>query len=273
MNPFEDLTIQPSYGKNQALLKWRVAPGFDTGDFYVYRSLDGLSGWTLLNEEPVNRCEYADNTFVIHGRVDVPHYRLLLEFQGKEYESPIVGLHDKLSRNQYNGARRIMQLEFLRMFNGNGTPMLLYKPLRSGVRNPNVIAETGQIVGLRATDPATDCYGQTFVGGFEAPIPTFVELMEFSDVTHSEDPQGTEENDDLEVEGRILPFPFIGIDDLLINPATDNRYGVVKISQTFCFKGCISAAVAHKISLRVLRREDPRYRVPVPFPIPTISRI
>lgn len=269
MQPFVDIAIQPSYGKRQSLLNWRVLPGFETGDFYVYRSPDGVSDWVLLNEDPVRGLAYADNDFVIHGRINVPHYRLLLEHQGVSYDSPIVGLHDNITRGQYNGARRIMQLEFRRMKH-NGLCLLLYKPLQRGIPNPDIVADTGQIVGMRKPDPATDSYGQQFVGGFEAPIPTLVEFMSFSEVSHTEAPDATDDSDERIIGARILPYPFIGVDDLLVDTRTDNRYGVAKIDEPFCVRGMPALTIGYQITLKILRREDPRYRVPVPFPAPSL---
>jgi len=152
MSAFIDITIFPAYGKQEAVIRWKVQEQYEDGVFFIYRSNTGVAPWVLLNPEGTVGDEYIDTTLKPDNRTDITHYRILLEHTDGEFDSPVVGIYDKLTRREYAGARRIQTLEFKRMQVSDGLPMFLYKPLRRGTPCPHADAETGQLT-------AEDCKG------------------------------------------------------------------------------------------------------------------
>ena len=271
MNPFVNVQVQPAYGKRTAFVTWVLQAGFDQGDIYVYRSPNGVSDWTLLNEDPVRGLNhFEDAVFVVENRIQLTHYRLVLELNGQEYLSPVIGMLGKLTRNDYAGARLMMSLELQRMRKGNGIQMLLFIPLTTGVPGPGVEdPRTNQQFNVATPSPDADCYGQRFVGGFAKPVSTWVELMDIGVLDIKEDARDNDNEDEQTLAARVLAFPRPRRDYMLVHVETDNRYviggaegqdsGIVK---PYYFKGVVP--IAYDVKMQLLMRSDPRYRVPIP---------
>ena len=73
--------------------------------------------------------------------------------------------------------------------------------------------------------------------------------------------EGTGSVDDRQVKARVLAFPLLKREDLIVHPATDNRYGVNDL-EVFYFKGLVPIAI--NVNMELLSRDDARYRLPVP---------
>jgi len=259
MQPFIDIAVRPAYGKHLAVVTWNVQHRFLDGDFFVWRSVNGHKGWELLNEEPVHGTVFSD--LKAH---DNAFYRILLEHRGESYDSPIIGLYDKLTRDEYRAVRKMMNIEYETMVTGRqGIRMLLYTPLTSGVLAPGVDPHTKQrfSTGL-PEDPELDSYGELYVGGFAAPLVTYVKLSQVSPYTHSDAEDKSATTTDQDFAARFLAFPIPSRGDLLIHPETDKRYAVGETTQGYYFRGVIPTAFDVKLSCLYL--SDPRYRVPVP---------
>ena len=67
----------------------------------------GVAPLTLVNETPVYLFCRIKNMFVDGD----PYYRVLMIWNGQEFDSPVIGTFDKLSKSQYYGVSRMMQLE------------------------------------------------------------------------------------------------------------------------------------------------------------------
>lgn len=261
---FTQMMVQPSYGRHRCLVRWKIRPGLEKADFFVYKSKDGTPGsWELLNEAPVRGAmSYEDDLMIAGQKLVSFYYRVLAEFDGKEYDSPIVGTFEKLPVDEYKGAHRLIQLEYMRMSTGrNGVQVLHYKPKTLGTPCPSMDPDTKQLFENNDPnqDPALDCYGQRFIGGYNPPVQTWMEFQNVGPMTASDSDNLPAEARDVKV--RMLAFPEPGPEDLIIHPATDNRYLVDNITQGFYFRGL--TAIAYETSLKLLHRKDPRYRVPV----------
>jgi hypothetical protein len=261
MNPFLDITLSPTYGKFETVVKWTVLGDYADGDFYIYKSEHGKQPWTLLNEDAVQGNMFVDTNFTPSNRNDVTHYRILLEKGDQSYDSPVVGLFDKLTRSEYKMARYMILQEYSRMKLGNGIQVMLFKPLTRGIPCGSVDEDTKQKIGVDCKDPENDCYGQRFKGGFNTGTQTWMELRDIGTISYIDAPDGTGVDDTRVFQVTSLPFPMPSRGDLIVHPATDNRFAVGDV-KPHSFKGVVPINVI--ITLTLLHRKDPRYRLPVP---------
>lgn len=260
MNPFVDIAVRPAYAEHRAVVTWKVQDQFQDGDFYVYKSPDGNHEWDLINEEPCRTGALSDPT-----ANDDAFYRILLEHKGESYDSPIVGIYDKLTQAEYRAVRKMMNVEYNNMTRGRkGLRMLLYSPLLTGVLAPGTDPQTGQrfSTGLPES-PELDSYGELFVGGFASPVITYVKFAVMAQMTVSDAPDKTSTTVERDITARMLAFPIPARGDLLVHPETDNRYVIGESVNGYYFRGTVPTAFDMKLSF--LYRTDPRYRVPVPI--------
>lgn len=259
MDPFVDITVHPAYAKHLTVVSWKVQDAFQDGDFYIFKSPNGNRGWELLNESPVQGSSFSDP----HSN-DTAFYRILLEHRGVSFDSPIVGVYDKLTLAEYRACRKMMNLEYNNMTKGRqGLRMLLYSPLKTGKLAPDVDPQTGQRFGSGLpVPPELESYGERFIGGFTAPVVTYVKLSVMAQLTVSDDPGKMTTTVERDFQARILAFPTPMRGDLLVHPPTDNRYAIGETTNGYYFRGIIPTAF--DIKMNWLYRTDPRYRVPVP---------
>jgi hypothetical protein len=260
MDPFLDLTVAPAYGKNSCVVRWQLARGFSVGDVYVYRSEDGMTGWDLLNPAtPVRGMSYFEDTdFVVRDLLTTPHYRLLLEYGGKSYDSPIVGIFEKLNRKEFGIVRRILQLELKAMREGRqGNEVRILSPL---TRGPT----------CRCVDPTTKqssqaslcpyCYGTRIEGGFGSAVTTWMRFIDENPLSRVDDPTGKHAVDQNTVKCRALTIPGLITGDLVVHAPTDLRMAVVSAEVEY-FRGLVPIVCSP--SMVVLPRSDIRYQVPL----------
>ena len=259
MDPFVDLAVRPAYAQHRAVVTWKVQDQFQDGDFYVFKSPDGNHEWDIINEEPCHAGALSDPK--VH---DSAFYRVLLEHKGVSYDSPIVGLYDKLTRAEYQAVRKMMNVEYNNMVRGRqGIRMLLFTPLKTGVLAPGTDPQTGQRFSTGLPDaPELDSFGELFVGGYASPVLTYVKFSAMAQMTMSDDPEKMSTTIEREITGRMLSFPIPNRGDLLVHPETDNRYVLGESVTGYYFRGSVPMAFDMKLSF--LYRTDPRYRVPVP---------
>ena len=267
---FIDISVQPSYGRGTVLVSWVVADAFRDGLFFVYKSCSGEAPWQLLNPTedgvglPLRGVFSIEDRHTQHDLALVPHYRLFMVHTGEEHDSAVVGAYDRLFRSQYAGVHRIMTQELQRMKH-NGIRMWHCIPLTSGEPNPRFDADTKQELSVDCPDAGDPSYGLPFKGGYGPPSLTFVEKGQ-TVRQKQDDAEGAGTEELVQCPARLPAFPQPARGHLLIHPATDERW-VVSASaiQPFLFKGV--AAIAYQVTLQLLRRSDPRYRIPLP-PLP-----
>lgn len=259
--PFLDLVVQPSYGSRNVLLSWTVSSCFPSLKYLVFRSVhNGAPPWELITEDYILTTQFIDEAFVVDNRMQQVHYRLsAIDSDGNEYDSPIVGMFDRLTRSEYGAIHKIMLQEYKRMRSGNGLRVFHYSPLLEGEPNEAYDPETGQ--QLIATCPDDGSYGLPFKGGYGPPVQTWVELMKVGPEINSDKPDGKGAITQYNLQARMLAFPKPMLNHLIIHPTTDNRYAVGEQVQPYLFKGLVP--IAYDVTLQLLSRNDPRYKVPV----------
>jgi hypothetical protein len=272
MNPFVSLNVQPSYGNTDVLVSWQVLPGYEDALFFLYKSYTGEAPWTLLNEVTpegdvvaINGTSFVDSEFIIENRVTDTHYRMLLRMgdeNGTEYESPVVSMFGKLTRRQWGGTCKMLRREHLRMSSGNGVEVLHYIPLNSGELNPHYDPDTGQHLSPDCLNDPSDSYGLKYKGGYAAPKQTFIEFADVGPIVFQDRDDGMGHDDPIRVQARMLAHPRPNRGHLIVHTASDNRYVVGDTIKGYYFRGIV--AIRYDVTLHLLRRNDARYRVPIP---------
>ncbi len=260
MDPFVDIVLAPSYGRDTCLVRWNVLSGFERGRFYVYRSEDGHTGWELLNPDTpvVDRNYFEDRGFVVRDLLTTVHYRVLLELGNEEFDSPVVGIFDKLNRKEFGIVRRILEVELKSLREGRqGIEVLVFSPLVRGKT-------------CRCVDPVTRqssqaslcpyCYGTRFEGGYQPPVTTWIRADKWNSNAKVDDPSGKHRVDQNSVKTRALAIPPLTTDDLVVHTATDSRLVVVDTTVEY-FRGMVP--VICEPTLTLLPRQDIRYQLPV----------
>jgi hypothetical protein len=267
---FSSISVQPTYGRSAALITWTVSSSRVAGQVYVYRSPTGVSEWSLLNlaaPVPVQNGCYVDDAFAPTDRNAAPHYRLvLLTPEGEKRPSVPIGVFEQLTRQEKVGVWRILAQEYGRMRH-NGVPIFFFYPLYQGKPAPNFDPTTGQKMGVdlcRGLSPEEDSYGMPFIGGFQDPIQSRMEILNTGGIDLGVPPEG--KSDVVQKTVRLLAWPRPRQDCMIVQPTTDDRYVLGERAEAFAFRGIYP--IAYHVPLVLLPRNDPRYRVPVPSLIP-----
>ena len=257
MKGFKSVSIQPSYGLKQGVVRWTLSEDIADADVYVYRSKDGHAPWAILNSgAPVNAAsEFLDTTLDLRAMNETPFYRLYAQHASGDYDSVVFRPFDDLTRLEYGACRRIIQLHYIDFTRANGLPMFLYRPKHlSESTLAHINSETGQIFGP-GCDVDTD-----YTSLYEEPVQTWVKLRKPNTRTK-------EAAADLGLEvssmnsASTLPYPYPRSGDMLVQPRMDDRYAVVDAIPS-TFKGMVP--VVFEMSLVLLRKSDKRYLVDVP---------
>ena len=269
-NPFFGVEVHPHYGDNSAAIHWTVDAQYDGGKFFVYRSYSGANqgGWQLLNprdedgiELPIYGDQFIDDDLRASGVGGKRHkawYRVLLEHNGAEYDSPIVAAYEDLSPHEFGLVRRILQQEAARMTSRrNGVPILMMFPsVQAGPCTACKDVDTGQRF---YSSTCLECFGSGFKGGYNLPVQSYMEL--YGATPHKIQDTAARASDPLRRNVRMLAWPRPWPDmTLIVQPRTDERFLVGSV-QHLKFKGIIPIAV--QVELDALGRNHVAYKFPI----------
>lgn len=259
MNEFRYINILPSHSKGTAIVTWIVSPELQDADFYIYKKPDGGATWELLNETPVNGTVYADTTFYIPNKVQVPMYRVLAVLDGKEYVSPDIALFSKISRMDYGIAQNIIYAKYMQAKH-DGTPVLYYPLIRNGKMSSSLDSATGQRVEATCAGAEDGDYGSYYEGGFYRPFITFVRFM--GSRVNKENILDVGKFDSSMQNADFLAFPPVRSGDMIVDVATDNRWFVDDSINPELVRSVIPVGYEARVSLQ--DRNNPCYAVPIP---------
>lgn len=255
MDVFLDLKVQPVYGKFRAMIVWKVEPSLEAGRFTIEKSHDGLNDWKIIGET-LGGDNFVDDNLLGQGRLMEQYYRVTGEATGRRAVSPVVGTFGTVNRCEFGAARQIMEMEFqaMRRF----TKVLLYK-LRVFAPPCSVCvdADTEQAVG---TSRCMTCFGTQKEKGYEDPAVTYMRVMTISPTVQLDSAEGTGSTDPSVQVARLLAFPLLRKNDMLVHKEADRRYLVNEVDLSY-LGGKIPVIAMAKISL--LPTTDIRYQVPV----------
>lgn len=260
--PFISTSVQPAYQHGQCTVAWRRTVQYQDHGVLVYRSLNGIDDWQLLNldEEPITVGEqFLDTTLPLDTKLDRVHYRLVLEDPKTGDllvdQAETLAFFEHLSRADYKASRRMMVAEVQRLRTGAAVPAFLVMPRRAGV--PPGIDPKTLLVADNCTFEASG--GSGF--GFGVAAQTWVQMMALSFV-QQDAKDGTTTVEVVETPARLPGFPQPVRGMLVVLPLTDDRFVVGESITPFAYRGVVP--IAYQVMLSRLGRQDPRYRVPIP---------
>lgn len=261
---FRTINILPSHSAKTSVVTWTTIPELADAEFRVYRRYDGGSKWVLLTEEPVYGTTYADTTFNISNKVQVPMYRILAVKDGKEYVSPDIALFSKYSRVDYGLAQNIIRLKYLQARH-DGTAVLYYPLIRNGKMSSALDDVTGQRVkascpGAKDDPSGTGDYGTYYEGGFYRPFVTFVRFLGAR--LEKENVLDVGKFDATVQDAQFLCFPPVRTGDMIVDVATDNRWFVDSSINPELVRASIPVGFTARVALQ--DHNNPCYAVPLP---------
>jgi hypothetical protein len=257
MELIKDITVSPSYGKNTALIRWRPDATVAHGNFIVQKSNDGITApWVTIGSD-FGLTEFVDTSFLVPNKHTQIHYRVIVQANGKRYDSQSVATFSKLRRNEFGLLHRMLSLENLRMNAArNGIEVVLLKQRISGPPCDCVDPDTKQELG---TTLCEDCYGTGVKGGYYDPIYTYAEILTI-DNNIQYDTSGKDVTDSTPVTFHIIAYPELRKGDLIVKKDTDERF-IVNDVNPFMFRGVVP--FTYQVNAELLHRDHVRYKVPI----------
>jgi len=255
-NPFVDLTVVPMYGKFASRLVWKVQAGYEKGKFIIFRSPDGLNNWQDLGSISGIMGSFVDENLIPRGRMDEAFYKVVLQYNGKRFDSDVVSTFGKIKRSEFGVARVIMEHEWvsLKLF----TPVKFFKLRTDGAPCP------------RCTEPDTDmkvglslcpvCYGTGYDGAYYPAVDTFMHIGVISPKVQEDSREGTGSADPVTIQARTAAYPMMEKGDMIVNPMADRRYLVETINYGW-LNGKIPVYAESQMTL--LARNNIRYTYPL----------
>lgn len=274
-NPFSTFTVQPTYGTFGAVIDFQLQAG-KSGDVYIYRSMNGETGWELLNPEaPITVADGGSASFgdtTLEGTFNLrPYYRGLLDPAGGDettWESgPQVAPFAWATRKQKVQATMILKREYRRMSGRKSSGMTAFHliPLEDGTAVSRYDSETGQLLGPSCPDePLDDGFGTKYVGGYHSPLQTKIRVLAAAPIeSRSED--GTRQTRTADLKLRLLAHPRPQVGHVIVIPQSDRRYVIESGITPFYFPGT-DIPVAWEVRVSLLDSKDPRHRITIPAP-------
>jgi len=252
-NPFIEVFVQPSYGLGKCWIVSKIQAGFETAKIYAARSPTGTPGsWVDVNTEPFLAGAIIEDDFGTTNHDMTPmHYRLVAVMEDGNYVSPVAATYGRLSEKEFVQLRFLLRSDFRRMRLEGGVEMLHLVPRRSGpVTSANFDPDTLQLVNSKMEGAnGISLNGNVAPYGYYPPIKTWVQKMSAGSRI-----EGVEK-----WKLRMLPFPQPMADDVLVHPATDQRFVVTSPVSAFLYKGF--APLAFETEATLLPRADDRYKL------------
>lgn len=256
MNPFVDLSVYPTYGKLSARLVWRTHDGYERSHFEVWKSPDGLNNWQLIGTVQGREREFTDVNLIFRGKWDEAYYKVTMLYNDRVFVSDVVSTFGKITRKEFGVARHIMEHEWqtMRRF----TPIKIFKMRSDGPDCSNCVdSETGQRIGISL---CATCFGTAFEGGYYPAIDSYMQVGSIGTKIQDDSREGAGSKDPVKIRSRMMAYPNLEKNDMIINPGADRRYLVDTIDYGF-FNGKIP--VYSEVTLQLMPRNDIRYKFPL----------
>jgi hypothetical protein len=252
------LYVLPNYYAGHTYT-WDVAKSFsDPGPwtFIVQENATGEEesedGWTDLSEPLTNLFSFQDTFKVLHSKDFLTVYRVVMTTPGGVYKSPSVGPYNQLPRTDFLLARDIMRRELLDMREYGGVPVNIWK--KDVISDPCeecVDLVTGQVI-----DPDCPvCGGTGTKEGWNGPYDGF---GKFSPRKSNKSINELTMEDVQLFSVRILAYPFLIRNDLLVDMTSDRRYSIEKVESAFEMR---RIPIIYDLTVAELVPSDSRYRL------------
>jgi hypothetical protein len=253
---FADVKVLPTYGDFKCVITWTMADKRLAGDYVVKKSPDGVGEWSVMaSGRGIDAA--LDTDLFSTGGLFQNFYQVFVTREGKTGASPIVGTFGAIQREIFGAARYIMNMEYsvLRRF----SKLWLYKGLWTTEPCKECTdPATGQGVG---TSLCETCWGTAWEGGYAPPVTTYARFMSQSNSVQNDSQEGTGSTSPIYRKVRMLSFPMLRKDDMLVEPLSDQRYLVES-----CEHGYLNGQVPTMamVQMSLLNTRDVRYKIPMP---------
>ena len=261
MQAFTSLEVQPSYGNKSAIVSWDVDVLFrDVTKFQIFKSPDGRTNWQELNSsdyESLGTRVIIDKSFIVQNYKDNWHYVVQFTYNGKTYKSQSVGIYNELDKTEFAQFYQMLQAEYRHMVVSRaGIKYLICRPKLSGEESDSVDPISGMEIGNSLNECTS---GQKFIGGYEDPFITYGIMLQ-DQYNANLDVNGNNLQVTKNIVIKTFAIPIIRQNDIIINPRTDDRYGVIA-ANTIYFKGKVPFMSDAQVTL--LARTHSAYNIDI----------
>lgn len=261
-NPFEDIHLKLQYNKGH-IVYWAIDPLFpDENPHEFTLQVSGTVDFSeLLREIPVGNKFFAEDLPNAQQNFSaLLYYRVKLSTPKGEYFSDSVSSYlTPSSRRQYRLANEIVRKELLRMTKFSGIPSYVLKRKTYGVPSKDY-SKVDPITGAALTSEKNN-YGNHFDTGYYDPVSTMFSQEDGHD-TFKLDPAGTGTVNRSDMSVRMVGFPLVHYNDILIDIDQDYRY-LIKDRQEITFPGT-SIVMIQLLQVSLLPTTDPIYKYELP---------
>lgn len=253
------LYVLPNYYAGHTYT-WDVAKEFtDPGpwSFEVQQNETGreddVDGWVTLNDVPLlDVFSWSDTFKVVHTKDFITIYRVVVTTPNGTYASKAVGPYHQLPRKDFLYAREIMRKELLDMREWGGVPVGIWKKRLEGEECTECVHPTsGQVI-----DPDCPiCGGTQKVEGWHGAYDGFAK---FSPRTSNKTIDDLTMSDAQVFQVRMLAYPFLIRNDLLVDLTSDRRYSIEKVESAFEIR---RIPIVYNLLVAEITPSDPRYKL------------
>lgn len=256
---FTSVNILPNYVQGFTFL-WSISQGFDDPlpwKFTVYQGHTSEGPWEAISPEQINKFAWSEDEKRVVGMDLVLFFKVILITPRGVYESYVRTPYGDLERRAYMIVRDIMRRELLQMKKLSGVPVLI---LSRSVYGPKCTNCLDPITGDNLTSNCSLCYGTGRQPGYHGPYDMWATFSPLQRDTE-QSPDGTGVRQNYAVQVRLLGFPYVKDQDILIDVREGKRYivdGVVHLTEIR------RVTVVQQFNARELPVTDPLYRIDLP---------
>lgn len=256
-NPFTKIFLRPQFGRGHAL-QWEIDPLFKDEEPHNFTiEVSGAMDFSeLIRTVNVGNVFFGVDPIRQQNTETAIYYRVRLDTPNGQYFSKGINPnYTPSTRHQFSIAAEIVRKEHLRMSKYTGAAVaVLKRKIYGNVVKDNTV---DPISGLAMTDSAPD-QGNVFVSGYYDPIRSFMSIENGNDV-FAMDPNGTGAIANTRLEVRMLGFPYVNYNDIIIDVDADLRY-IVKDRDEVNFPGT-SIVLLQTLQLSLIPSSDPVYSI------------
>lgn len=211
----------------QMSLEWTIPSYWGSCTFNVYKSPDGNSGFTKINETPIVGNYFKDTTTVDYSKFRESYYRLEVKLPSGNYvTSPVVTWENKRNTFAEIRAREVTRRESILLNKFVGIKSLLFRRRTFGKRCSNCWNVNAEKVML---DHCPVCLGTSFEGGYFPGVELLAQYEPTSNQTVFA-PQGTLEPNN--IPAWTVSNPVINTLDIILRVPDWKLYRIEVVQTT-----------------------------------------
>jgi len=261
--PFRRLMVDHLF-RGTTRVWWSLDPQFNDPGPHLFQLQAGYTGnnnaldWVNIGTSAVNAYYLNDDTGrEPTGKRLMTHYRVVLTTPRQRYISGPQGINGAMPEKDWLLSREILRKERLRLGLVSQSGYLIRR-MRYGVINPaNTDYLTQEITD--STHPAS--WGTAYKVGYHPPV---LIQVDFDPIAITERRGGadiaTNNSRPAEFNARVLGFPDLAKEDVWVDAATDQRWGVGDIKVVTAIRGI---PLIYSVRFSLLPFSDVVYHIPV----------